>query len=50
MLYEPEAHQVQGDCALSARHQNTAPDPLGPQKIIGAMTVFNWMGYKSYGY
>ena len=35
-LYEPEAHQVQGDCALSARHQNTAPGPLGPQKFIGA--------------
>ena len=30
-------HRVQGDCALSARHQNTAPGPLGPQKFIGAM-------------
>ena len=45
-----EAHQVQGDCVLSPRRQNTAPGPLGPQKIIGAPpeadfrhTVFNWI-------
>ena len=30
-------HQVQGDCALSARSQNTAPGPFGPQKFIGAI-------------
>lgn len=30
-------HRVQGDCALSQWHQNTAPGPFGPQKIIGAM-------------
>jgi len=30
-------HRVQGDCALSPRHQNTAPGPFGPQKFIGAM-------------
>jgi len=30
-------HQVQGDCALSSRLENTAPGPLGPQKFIGAI-------------
>ena len=30
-------HQVQGNCVLSARRQNTAPGPLGPQKFIGAI-------------